>query len=300
MPLNRRRSIVAAKIESAVGTPETLAAADAAWNAYNAEMTPDITTNKREGQGSFSQLVAVPAGRMARMTFETDLYVSAAWASTLLPACGFTGTSGGVWTPSSDSSDWSTITLGRWIEGKLFTMAGCMGTFSLVYNSGQATRVRWEFMGVWQGPSDTAMIAPSYPLGASAAPRFAGATLTYGGSAVWKLSTMTVAINNEVVVQEDPVAAAAYYRGWITGRNAEVTLDPEEVLVASHDAHGIWVAQTEAALVATYASTLSLQVPKLQYINVQPGNRKEVSVHQLTCQCNRNVAAGDDELSLTI
>lgn len=300
MPLNRRRSIVAAKTEGAVGTPETLAAANAAFNVYNAEITPDITTNKREGQGSFSQLVAVPAGRMARMTFETDLYVSAAWASVLLPACGFTVATGGVWTPSSDSSDWSTCTLGRWIEGKLFTMAGCMGTFSLVYNTGQATRVRWEFMGVWQAPSDTAMIAPTYPTAASAAPRFASATLTYGGSNVHKITTMTVAINNEVTVLEDPAQAAAYHRAWITGRNVEITLDPEEALVATHDPHAIWVAQTEAALACTYASTLALSVPKLQYINVQPGDRNSVSVHQLTAQANRSAAAGDDEISITI
>ena len=60
MPLLRRKSVLAAKIESTSGTAESLSASDAAFNVFDLTMTPTIAMTPRPSQGSFSSLPAVP------------------------------------------------------------------------------------------------------------------------------------------------------------------------------------------------------------------------------------------------
>ena len=65
--LVRKQTVVAAKIETTAGTAIALAGADAAFNAFDAEITPEIELVERPGQSAFSRLVAVPAGRLGTL-----------------------------------------------------------------------------------------------------------------------------------------------------------------------------------------------------------------------------------------
>src|SRR4051812_44724598 len=110
MPLLKRKTILAAKQETTMGTAVSLAAADAAFNVMDAQITHDIPPGERWGQGSLSKLASVPGARQGKVTFYVELGGSGtsgtptpAWATTLLPACGWTVTSN-VFSPTSSTS----------------------------------------------------------------------------------------------------------------------------------------------------------------------------------------------------
>lgn len=298
MALLAKRSLVAAKNESVVGTAETLLAANAVWNSYNASLSFDPEIQPRAGQLTMSRILSVPAGRLARLSFEVDIYGTPGWEF-LLASCGFTEASGSIWTPSSVSSNWETATVGYYMDGKLFTLAGCMGTVTFNWTRGQVGRALFDYLGIWQAPSDTAILAPTLPLAASAAPRWAGVTTLTLASYEPRLNSLSIAVNNETSLLPDAKQAAAFHRAWIGGRNVVVTADPEEDLVATYDPHALLIASTEVALTNTYSS-MTFSCPKLQYEGVNHAARDGVSALAVTMPANRNASAGDDELSITI
>ena len=99
MPLLKKLSVLAAKIETTSGTAESLTASDAAYNVFDLSMQPNIAMTERTGQGAFSQLPAVRELTGGTCSFRTEVYGSGAggvpgWASTFLPACGWVNSAG--------------------------------------------------------------------------------------------------------------------------------------------------------------------------------------------------------------
>ena len=114
----RRKRVLAAKIESTIGTAETLAAADAAMNIYNPIIQATIDMEARQGQGGFGMFSSVPGGRIGVATFRTYLewdgtVTEPSWADTFLPACGYVKT-GQVYTPRTEApgTNVKTLTIG--------------------------------------------------------------------------------------------------------------------------------------------------------------------------------------------
>ncbi len=295
MPLVHKMSVLAAAIEAEVGTAETLDATDAAFNVFNAELSPNVDVPDREGQTTLSRLVGVAGALGGRCTFEVELYQSAAWAPILLPACGMKATSS-TWTPSSTTSDWKTLTIGRYVNGKLRRLTGAMGTATLNFQVGLPVRVAFEFTGIYAGASSATILTPTYPL--TLPPRWAGSTLTVGAYGP-KLSTLSVGLNNTVTLLEDATKSFGYHRAMITDRAVGGQMNPEDELVATYDADTAWLASTQAALSIAFGS-MSLSVPKLQWTNAQPLDRGGVAALTLDWRAARSAAAGDDELSLNL
>lgn len=303
MLLKRVRTL-AAKIESAIGTAESLAGADAALNVYNPMIQPTIETEEREGQGSFNYLSQVPGTRMGVATFRTDISIGATslpeWATTFLPACGWVA-SGNTYNPRSEAPGASvkTLTIGLYENGLFKSIAGAMGTFNLVCPAGKMAYIDWTFTGVWQAPTDTAILAPTYPTDTPI--RFASATCTWDSTAK-KVAQVTFDAGNTVIMREDPTTAGGFISALVTNRYPKITADPESVLVATDDTHGDWIAGTEAAFVATLngpsSSALTITASKAQIINNQEGDRNGIQVDQLEFSCNKNGATQNQELTL--
>lgn len=298
MPLLRKRSVIAYKVEGTPGTAESLTAAEGAFNAYNVQVTPSITMNLREGQSALSPLLAIAGPRSATIAYEVDLYTAPAWES-MLGACGLYEASADIWTPSTVTSNWKWATVGWYMDGRFYSIKGAMGTATFQFRAGSVSRVRFEFTGpVSAWGTDVAIIAPTSPLTAASAPRWASSTLTWGGIA-GAVSTLDIALNNQVTLLEDPTNATGFSRAWIASRAIGGTCDPEEALAATRDDMGNWLGATEIALSIAYG-TMSFSVPKLQWTNLPTGERNGVSVLNATWQANRSAAAGDDELSIDL
>lgn len=310
MPLLKRKRVLAAKIETTIGTPIALSGTDAAMNVYNPMIQPNVEMESREGQGGFGYLSSVPGGYTGVATFRTYLEwdgtdTEPAWADTFFPACGWVK-SGQVYTPRSEApgSNVKTLTIGCYVDGKFRSIAGAAGKFTVTLPTGKAGYIDWEFTGVYQGESDVAIIAPTYP---TAKPlKFAG------GLAEWNnvnlcVSQVTIDSGNEIVLRECPTTDAGYISAIITDRKPKITADPEAAIVATQDRWAAWIAQTEYALELDLAgpaggssdAVLSFDAPKAQIINNQEADRGKLVTDQLEFACNKNGATHDEELSIT-
>jgi hypothetical protein len=302
MPLLRKNSVILAAIESTAGTAETLDATDGAFNAYETEATAAIDVTPRQGQGSASGLVAIPGVRVGQITFQVDLYKNAAWAAALLPSCGYEVSATTLWTKTSSTTNWKTVTIAKYIDGKEYQLFGAMGDMVILLRAGQVTRVQLTFTGVYDAANwgtDATLPTPTYPLAATAAIRFASSTTTLGGTAFGKWAAMDINTNNAVAMLEDITTLGGVYRAWINPSPVTGTVDPEEELAATRDDYGIWTASTEQALSIAY-SDITLAALKLQFTDIQPGDRNGVSVNNITWQANRNAAAGNDAFTIDL
>lgn len=303
MPLLSRISNIAAAIETTVGTAETLDAGDGAIRAYDLKLQPTVAVENREAQGSFNYHAGIPGAEMGVATFKTDVYIGAAlpaWASVLLPACGWVASTN-TFTPRSESlgSNAKTVTIGKYLNGKLKSIAGAVGKFRLVLPTGRAAYFEWEFQGAWQDETDTTIISPTIPT--TAAIRFASATCTYD-SVAQKVESVTVDSGNVIQMREDPAKAGGYISGIIPTRYPKITANPEATLVATDDPYGDWTSGVEASFAISLdgpgTSALAITAPKAQIINCQESDRGQLATDDIEFACNKNGATADQELTL--
>lgn len=301
-----RIAVLAAKIETTVGTAETLAGADAAFNIFDAKVVPDIEMVDREGQGGMDYLFSVPAGRKGRVTFRTYLQwdgtaTEPSWAETFLPACGWVK-SGQVYTPRSEApgSNVKTLTIGRYVNGTLYRLAGCAGTGTVTLEAGKPGYIDWEFSGVWLGRTDATILAPTYP------------TVTHckwsGGVSQWNdvdmlASTAKINLGNTVVYREFAGTTTGYHSAIITNRRPMVTIDPEAETVAAQDRWGAWLASTEQSLElhcnGSTNSLIQFDAPKAQAMSIAEGARERLVTDDMEIACNKNGATHDESLKIT-
>lgn len=304
-----RKSVLAAKLESTVGTDATPGASDATFNIFNASIEPTPVMQEREGQGGFDKLTQVNGARSARVRFSCEVQwdgsaTEPAWAETFLPACGFVK-SGQVYSPKSadtgtTTSDPRSLTISHYIDGKLRKATGCVGTFTIDMTAGQRILFNFDFMGVWAGEVDAALITPTYVT--DTVYRWASGACQWNNVEL-RASSATVDAGNVIQMREDPSKSSGYLAGIITDRYPKITLDPEMVLVATQDREGLWLSGTEYAL-EPYAggvgnSLFQIDAPKAQIVKKTDGNRNQLAIDQLDLVCNRNGSTQDTSLTFT-
>lgn len=304
-PLLTRQRVLAAKAEATAGVAVALDAGDAKFNIFDHSLVPNIDMNIREGQSALSRLPSKQSRRAGELTFENELHGSGVvatppdWANAFLLACGFKKAAS-VFTPETGSPTAQTLTIGMFEDGRFRSISGAMGNLVMRFRSGDPVRLAWTFSGVWEDPTDTAIIAPTYPT--ILPPRFASATLDIEGRS-YKISTLEINLNNEVVMREDATTPSGLCAAVIVNRGVTFTVDPESELLAAQDWFTEWNNETEVALQVIVGSvadnTMTIDIPKAQVHNVQPADRDGIMTDALEFQANRDDAAGDDEISIT-
>lgn len=309
MPLLLRKSVLAAKLESTVGTDATPGASDATYNVFNAAIEPTPEMEEREGQGGFDRLTQVNSARTARVTFTTEVQwdgsaTEPAWAEAFLPACGWVKSSQTYFPTSkatgTGSTDPRSLTFSHYIDGKLRKATGCVGTFTVNLSAGRRVLIDWEFMGVWAGETDASILTPTYVT--DAVYRWASGVCQWNDVELYA-SAATIDAGNVIVMREDPSKSSGYIAGIITDRYPKITIDPEMVLVATQDREGLWTAGTEYALELHCGgvgnSRFQFDAPKAQITKKTVGERNKLAIDQLEMACNKNGATQDQSLSIT-
>ncbi len=296
----KRIRTLAAKVETTIGTPISLSGTDGAFNAYNLMCQANIPVEQREASGSFNRLSSIPGARSGTMSFRTDLSHDGStvpgWATTLLPACGWVNAAG-TFTPRSEApgSNVKTLTLGAYVDGVFKSIAGAVGTFNMVFPSGRMAYIDWTFTGVWQAPTDVAIIAPTYP---TEAVLKASSMTTTWDSVAFCFEQLALDAGNEVILRECSTSASGYVSAMIVDRVPKITANPESVLVATQDRFGQWLAGTEAALSIALGSAITISAPKAQVVNLQEGDRNKLVIDEIEWQANKNGATADQEVSI--
>lgn len=310
MPLLTRVRVLAAKIETTPGTAESLADADAAMNVFDPLPQPNIPFAERVGQGGFSPLPGTLGAYGGSITFSTEVVgrgvsggAAPKWAATLLPACGFQNNGDGTFTPVSEApgSNAKCVTLGCFENGLYKQIRGAMGNAVFNFVSGEVVRVTFTFTGIWDDPSDdTILNAPALTLPDPL--RFVSASLTRGS---WspKIASMTLDLGRQVKLREDASDPSGYKTAIITAGRVTGSIDPEAELVANHDTYGLWTDRDEAAVSLVIGSgfnQVDFDLPAVQFVNVQEGDRELLQIDQVDWVANRGTAAGDDDLVIDV
>jgi len=296
-PLLTRRRVLAVKAEVTPGTAVDLTATEAAFNAFDTKINPNIEFVERPGQSSLSPLTGSHGGESGQVSFRVELSQSAN-LTVLLTGCAMALDSG-AYKPASGST--TTLTIGVYENGLLKRLRGAMGTFVMNFEAGKPVSLEFTFTGIWEAPSDVTILAPTYP--SYDPPRLADSSILIGAWAP-KFATMSIDRGNEVVLREDPSDPSGYCAAHVTGWKITGSIDPEAGLVATNDPYGDLTAHTEAALAIVVGASGGDQVdidgPALQFTNVQEADRNGLQTDAVEFQLNRSADAGDDELAITL
>ena len=211
MPLLNRKRLIAAKIESTVGTDSVPTGTDALL-VRNLDITPlsgDVVSRDlvRPYFGNFDQLIAKTS---VAISFEVELAGSGTAGTapkydSVLKACGMSGTvSAGVSvTYAPVSSSLSSCTIYYNGDGILHKLTGCRGDMSMSCAVGAIPVLKFSMTGVYNAPTDTAALTPTYA--AQAAPLVfrqgnTSAFSLYSYSGV--LQSLEFNLSNEIVYRE--------------------------------------------------------------------------------------------------
>lgn len=306
MPKLFRKKLLGAKIETTPGTAESLTNSEGAYNVYNIAHTQEIEVEEREGINAFGRRASVIGGRRGKLTFSVDwewdgTATEPGWADVFFPSCGWVK-SGQVYTPRSEApgANVKTVTLGTYIDGLLWLLKGAMGTFAIVGGTGKTAVVNFEYTGVYVKPTDTSILAPTFPT--TKPIRYASSTTTWNSVALC-VENMTLTSGNNVYLMECAADESGYSYAIVTDRKVTVTCNPETVSVATQDRYGAYMAGDEYALTWGFDgptnSVATIAAPKAQIISINPGDRNGVLIDDIEFACNRNGSTPDQEASIT-
>ena len=301
-----KKTVLGGKIESTIGTAETLAAADCTINAYNVVINPETEVEQREGQGGFGKLASIPGARRGRATFSVDLAYDGsavpAWASTYLPACGLV-LSTATYKPRTEvpGSNVKTATIAAFVDGVRRQIYGAVGNARFILPTGRMGRIEFDFQGVYSDEADVAI--PSSINYVNTLPlRVAGGATSWASSNIC-LESATIDLGNVITARECSTSAAGIDSFVITDRNIRVTGNPESKLIATQNRYGQFRDATEGILSFTIAgpttSTVVFSMPKAQIVAKPMGDRNGIMIDQIEWQANKNVDTADEELSFT-
>ncbi|MEK6531259.1 MAG: hypothetical protein AABZ23_02055 [Deltaproteobacteria bacterium] len=307
-----KRRVLAAKIESAEGQGQTLAAADGGILVFDPKIDIDIKKFERSAaKASLSNLTPVFGTQAARLTFRAELKgPGAAYSSSNLPAiakylraCGFAETI--VTTPGSESATYApastgipTITLGLYEDGVLKKIHGARGNVKIIGKVGEPLMADFEFMGLLDSVADGAMITPTYE--GTIPPVFLNSTFTIASYAA-VIAGIELDMANALQMREDVTKSSGFASCAMTGRNPNGKFDPEMTPVATHDWFGRWKAGTAGALTvgpvgATQYNKVAITAPKVVYTKVSDSSRNDMAVADTSFALAMNT--GDDEVQI--
>jgi hypothetical protein len=172
MALLSRKRLILAKAEATYGTDSTPAGTDAVL-VRNLEITPlsgDLVSRDlvRPYLGNYDQLIAKTS---VEISFEVELAGSgtagiAPRYGSILKACGMSETIVPITSPSVTyapvSTAFSSVTIYFNVDGVLHKLTGCRGDMSMSCAVGQIPTLKFNMMGVYNSPTDTAQPSVTY------------------------------------------------------------------------------------------------------------------------------------------
>jgi len=301
------KKIVGFKTETTAGSAESITATECAYNVFNARMSNSFAFMRRPGAASFAPRKGVVGPAFGSISFTMELYGSASWASTLLPACGYVLDST-TYKPKSEppGSNTKTITIAFYEDGRCRQLYGCAGSFRINLTSGGLATAEFNFSGIYSAPTDASLPAADFP---SYTPLlFNGAGLTLGttewgtGSTKLRVSSLSIDAGNAVEPRQDVHATSGVAHFHVAHSLVTGSMDPEVTTVANHAIWSEITASTETALTVTLGSTgnlVTLSVPKLQWTNQDDGDRSGILTDNMTFEANQSADAGDDNFTIS-
>ena len=303
----KTRALVLAKVESSYGTDSTPAAAtdSVLCEAPEIEAISRKLTraNVRSYIGAFP---AVNIGDGVKITFKTEVRGSGTpttppEVSPLFRACNFTETIGGsnvTYVPnSSDQATAESCTIYFWRHNIQHKATGCRWTWSLELKAGEYGKIKWEFHGIYAGPTDTAIGSGTYDTTIPA--RLLSAAFTIGGYA-GIIASLKIDCKNSLAMEISANAATGVLGHFIKDRQMAGSIDPEAPTLASYNPWTAWINSTTAALSIVVGSAagnkVTITAPAVQLEAPKYGERDGLLAYEIPIILVPNT--GNDEISI--
>jgi hypothetical protein len=305
------RQIIAAKVEVAEGTAETLAAADAnAQILEPAKFEPNISMFERTLLDiSYSNFKQIPGTRLATISFKCENKGSGTAGTApaigkLLKACGFLETVVAVtsvtYTPLSALATIPSLTVAVYVDGVRKQIRGARGNVKYSAKSGEPGMFEFTFLGIYDAVTTQTLLTPS-GVETTVPVSLLTALFSVAGFSAF-VSSITFDMGVKLAPRADINKAEGYISTLITARSPKGTFDPELEVIATHDWYGRWLAGTTGALTWKHPGAAGniciFNVPVCQYIKVSDGDRDGIALSPIDYLMVRNAAAGDDELTI--
>lgn len=286
--------------------------------AIDAQFAPDfdlITRNYM--RPSLSSTPHVMGKRIASLTFSTEMFgtgvaavtttpttqaqATPKWAD-LLEACAFAGATvatpaGKVYSPLTANQ--KTATFYCFYDGMLHKITGAMGTFSISAPAGQIATFQWTFTGVYNAPVAQATPTPAFT--SVAPPLVESCTFTIGATpaSAFLIETIGFDIQNNVVQRADANSAKGFNSMYITGRDAQLTINPEQIPEATHpfwaDYEGSVAKIVTFTVGATNGNKMIFNAPNAQISGMTYADRDGIRTYEVTMRTMSVADAGNDE-----
>jgi len=303
-PLLSEKTVIKVKLEAVMGTEDDGDTDILVYYEPGQLIRSTAEFVERRGTGLYlgPKTRGVVTGSGGASTFETELITNGAQGmdaglAILLQACGLKQTLE-VYQVHSTFADQKTISIDVYEDGVIKTLYGAMGNVEFTYEAGGRVMCKFEFSGIFKAPADIALPAyapPTYlPMMADAA------TFTLGGAAR-KINSFSLNMQNNVQPRKDAAGPGGVAHYFIASYNPQLGADPEADTVAGYDFNGIRLAGTEqacSAVVTDGTDKATFTLPKVQFMEVSPGDREGIRTYDINGQCNHD--SGNDSVALEI
>jgi hypothetical protein len=282
-PLNSQIRVLTAKLETTLGTAETLTNAEAGFRVRDRQMKIFQGVEEVEAQGTLGQTTGVPSDSHSELTFSMWAHGKGAtglpaWASVFLPSCCMPVTSL-TYALAASTADWKTITAGSYINGRRMLGRGMMGTCVMSASAGKPLDLKFSYKGGVDAipETDTAILTGmSYTAGNP--PLMGGAsTVTLASSTDFVVNSFELDLGIDVQLREDANSPGGYLCGWASNVKPMIKLDPEATLFATKDWYALRRAATTNAIVIVLNgganNTITITAGTCQPVEVDDADR---------------------------
>jgi hypothetical protein len=169
------------------------------------------------------------------------------------------------------------LTMYLYMDGILYKLVGCRGTFQLGVEAGGVGRLSFTFTGLFLSKTDAAVVTPTYD--STRPPVFKGGTLKLNRLAT-AARALALDFGNTLAYPENPNATEGFDPGEITERRVTGSIDPIETLVATRDIMTDFRAGTRRILHARWGSSagnrIGVTLPQAHYTGQTPSDRSGI------------------------
>jgi len=285
---NLNKAVIGSKIESTVGTAESLANGDFDIRAFDVSINLEVEMhNRKYARGHHGRDAALIGARAGTVSFIVHLADSGAVATVpawekLVQSCGMKETTytttGMSWTRDADY-DCKTITLEvRDLEcaggsQKIYKFYGAMGNVVMSYGaSGEPIQMAFEYTGIFSGEAEelsTPLLGTGFDT--TVPPNMLGVDITWGSQSL-RTNSFEFNLGNSVELLRDQGGTEGFLHAMIADTESSITMDPKLDLVATDTLRTDHLAGTTRTLtipVKTTAPALTMTVTTGQVIDVQ-------------------------------
>lgn len=285
----KTRSVILAKVESTYNTDPTPAAATDAVLVENIAISPEGVRmiERKVAKPTFGSIKSVYAGMLVSVKFDCEMKGSgtagtAPEIAPLLKACALKETvvaaTSVTYKPSSVDTDHKSITLYFYEDGLRYKITGARGKVTFSLQTGAAGKASFTFTGHLVGPSDVAIVSPTY--NAQVPPPVINAPFAIDSySAV--IAKLDFDLGIELATPDNIAATDGYGEVRITDMNCSGSFDPEATLVATYDWITKWkssgtYALTTGAVGATGGNKYTVSMPAVLYSEIGTADRSGI------------------------